>query len=73
MKRHWKRSCKTGKWHPRPTPYEGHYYCAQCCRWIPKAEAQQGPNGRLQCPKCGKVLRTKPRMYGRRRRNNKNG
>lgn len=43
-------------------PYGTHYYCAQCSRWIPKPEAKQG-----HCPSCGKKLRTRPRMYGKRR------
>jgi len=43
-------------------PYNTHYYCAQCSRWIPKTEAKQA-----RCPKCGKTLRTRPRRYGKKR------
>jgi DNA-directed RNA polymerase subunit RPC12/RpoP len=64
MKQHWKWNRKKG-WVPRNTPYNNHYYCAKCRRWIPKTEAEKSP--RLRCPSCGRKLRTKARIYGKRK------
>jgi DNA-directed RNA polymerase subunit RPC12/RpoP len=66
MKQHWKWNRKKG-WVPRNTPYNNHYYCAKCRRWIPKTEAEKSPKRMLRCPSCGRKLRTKARIYGKRK------
>jgi DNA-directed RNA polymerase subunit RPC12/RpoP len=66
MKQCWKWNRKKG-WVPRNTPYNNHYYCSKCRRWIPKAEAEKSPKRMLRCPSCGKKLRTKARIYGKRK------
>lgn len=63
----WTWSTKTRKWIPRNMLYNGSFWCSHCGRKISKPEAKTDHKGTPRCPKCHKPLRTKPRMYGKRK------
>ncbi|MEM3727577.1 MAG: hypothetical protein QXF75_00050 [Candidatus Bathyarchaeia archaeon] len=65
MKR-WRWNSKAQKWIPKVSIYDNGFWCGNCGRKIPKTEAVPH-NGAFRCPQCHKLLRIKPRMYGKRK------
>jgi uncharacterized paraquat-inducible protein A len=46
------------------SPYaHGFLYCAACAAWVHISEAVFDRAGRPRCPRCGRVLRVRPRWY----------
>lgn len=66
-KQNWTWSNKARKLIPRNTVYNDGFWCGHCCRKISKTAAKTDHKGTLRCPYCNKPLRTKPRMYGKRK------
>ncbi|MEM4700560.1 MAG: hypothetical protein QXZ51_00255 [Candidatus Bathyarchaeia archaeon] len=65
--RYWVWNSKAQKWVPRNSLYDNAFRCSHCCQKIPKTAAKTDHKGTLRCPQCHKPLRTKPRMYGKRK------
>jgi predicted RNA-binding Zn-ribbon protein involved in translation (DUF1610 family) len=41
----------------------GLYYCSSCTAWLHVSEAVFDRARRPRCPRCGRVLRARPRWY----------